>query len=67
MYLMQKKKICNLCGRELNMFDLNEDFSIAKQCGYGTKYDGCVVKIRICCNCIDNLPFKPDVYGDYED
>lgn len=50
---MQNKKICNRCGRELDFFDLQQDFTIHKKIQYGSSYDGCQVHYQLCCDCFD--------------
>ena len=46
---------CNKCGKPLHLFDRQEDFSIARELGYGTKYDGETLELRLCCNCMEEL------------
>lgn len=50
---MQKKILCNQCGKELDFFDLQQDFSIHKHIQYGSEFDGCYVHYRLCCDCFD--------------
>lgn len=50
---MQDKKVCNHCGRELDVFDLQQDFTIHKKIQYGSSYDGCRVHFQLCCDCFD--------------
>ena len=50
---MPEKKFCNRCGKELDFFDLQQDFSIHKKIGYGSIYDGFTVDYRLCCECFD--------------
>lgn len=59
---MQKNKgvitmaeICNKCGKELDYWDKQEDFSIRKVFGYGTKFDGGKLNLHLCCDCIEKL------------
>ena len=47
--------VCNHCGKELDFFDRQEDFSIHKQIGYGSAHDGDIVCMRLCCDCFDKL------------
>lgn len=52
----QQGSYCNLCGKELDIFDIQEDFSIKKHnIGYGSVHDGDAVDIRLCCGCFDRL------------
>lgn len=48
-------RVCNHCGKELDFFDRQEDFSIHKQIGYGSIHDGDIVCMRLCCDCFDKL------------
>lgn len=50
---MKNKKVCNRCGRELDVFDLQQDFTIHKKIQYGGSYDGCQVHYQLCCDCFD--------------
>lgn len=53
---MKSKKICNHCGKELDIFDCQEDFTIHKQqIGYGSIHDGDNVHLQLCCDCFDKL------------
>lgn len=44
-----------MCGRDFDTWDKQEDFSIHKRCGYGTKYDGETLNLDICCDCMERL------------
>lgn len=46
---------CNVCGKELDLWDKQEDFTIHKNLGYGTKYDGDILKLKICCECMNHI------------
>ena len=50
-----KKLVCNMCGKELDMWDEQEDFSIYRACGYGTKFDGYSIQLDLCCDCMEKL------------
>ncbi len=53
---------CNLCGKELDIFDIQNDFTIRKdQVGYGSAYDGDGIELRICNACFDKIAFSCDV------
>ena len=41
---MQEKKVCNVCGRELDFFDLQQGI-----------FDGDIVDMQLCCDCFDDL------------
>lgn len=46
---------CNRCGKELDIWDKQERFSIHTRLGYGTKYDGDILEINLCCSCMEKL------------
>lgn len=46
---------CNLCKKELDFWDMTEDYSIKGRLGYGTKYDGNDLELHICCECMNKL------------
>lgn len=46
---------CSLCGKEFNFFDHQEDYTIDKVLGYGSKYDGEHLRLHICCGCMDTI------------
>ena len=50
-----KKTICNLCGKNFDFWDEQEDFSIYTRIGYGSKYDDEQLKLNLCCECMDEL------------
>ncbi len=52
---MTEKRVCNYCGKELDFFDQQEEFSIHKKVGYGSEYDGLTVNLQLCCECFDKL------------
>lgn len=66
------KLICSMCGKELDEFDLQEDFYFKHYIGYGSKYDMNIIECRLCCNCFDKtletlLPmFKIKPLTEYE-
>lgn len=49
------KKICSICGKEFDMWDMQEDFCLERNIGYGSKYDSCILRLNFCCSCFDNL------------
>lgn len=65
---MSKLKFCSRCGKELDFFDIQQEFCIHKKVGYGSVYDGCTVNYRLCCDCFDELigqcKFSPIEEGD---
>jgi len=46
---------CNMCGKKLDEFDLNQHFYLNKIVGYGSKYDGEEIRLRLCSDCMDDL------------
>lgn len=52
---MTQNLICNHCGKELDFFDLQNDFSIHKRIGYGSVHDGDDVHMCLCSDCFDKL------------
>ena len=47
--------VCNLCGRPFDMWDIQEDYSIHKTCGYGSRYDMETIDLHLCCDCFDKI------------
>ena len=52
---MEEKRFCNKCGKELDEWDVQEDFSIFRHLGYGTRHDGETLLLQMCCECMDKL------------
>lgn len=51
-----KKCYCNLCGKEMDFWDVQEAFSIQSfNIGYGSKHDGEALELDLCCDCMDDL------------
>lgn len=48
-------KKCNICGKELDFWDMQEDFSFERSIGYGSIHDGSKVSIKLCCDCFDKI------------
>lgn len=46
---------CNMCGKELDIWDVQEAFSIERRLGYGTKYDGDKLRLDLCCDCMEKI------------
>lgn len=46
---------CNICGKELDFYDIQEKLSFHSHMGYGSKFDLCNIDIDLCCNCFDQL------------
>lgn len=52
---MAKYYKCNMCGKAMDEYDLNNGSTIYQRLCYGSKYDGENIAIDLCCNCIDAL------------
>lgn len=52
---MAKILYCNKCGSKMGMWDIQEDFSMQRKLGYGSKYDEYNLDLDLCCNCMDKL------------
>lgn len=51
-----KSIVCNMCGKELDIFDRQENFTIKRErIGYGSVHDGDGLDMRLCCSCLDKL------------
>ena len=46
---------CNLCGKPLDVYDMNQRIAVHTRLGYGSKYDGETVALHMCCECFDRL------------
>ena len=52
---LNRTNICSKCGKAFDFFDAQEDFSIRRKLGYGTKYDGDRLDVQLCCDCMEKL------------
>lgn len=52
---MRKFIKCNKCGKQFDLWDFQEGFSITQTLGYGTKYDGDSLDIHLCCDCMEKI------------
>ena len=52
---MAELLVCNKCGKIFDVWDTQEDFSIKRQLGYGTKYDGDELNLHLCCDCMEKI------------
>lgn len=62
-------KCCNYCGKPLDFWDEQEDFSIIKRrLGYGSTHDGDALELRLCTDCLDRIAsvcvFNPFIEAD---
>lgn len=55
-YLKSNSKfVCNLCGKEFDIWDKQENFTIQTDFGFGTKFDGDRLNLHLCCNCMEKI------------
>ena len=52
---MNTKKICNVCGKELDIWDEQQGLTIERKLSYGSIYDGKNISLHFCCGCMDEL------------
>lgn len=48
-------KRCNICGKEFDMWDEQQNFNLNFDVYYGSKHDGEKIDCNLCCNCFDEL------------
>ena len=48
-------KICSMCGKKFDMWDVQEDFCFVRHIGYGSKYDMMGLHLNLCCDCFDKI------------
>ena len=48
-------RYCNICGRKMDFWDIQEDYTIHTTAGYGSKYDEEEIELHICCDCMDKI------------
>ena len=46
---------CNLCGKDFDLWDKQENFGFDYYVGYGSKYDLQHITVHFCCKCFDQL------------
>lgn len=46
---------CNVCGKTFSIFDEQEKIGLHTTIGYGSKHDGDIIDLDICCSCFDKL------------
>ena len=51
----ESKKQCTMCGKYFDLWDEQENFCLNRRIGYGSSYDSCQVKLRLCCGCFDRV------------
>lgn len=47
------KRVCNMCGNDFDVWDEQENFSIHKYIGYGSRFDNERIDLDVCCDCFD--------------
>lgn len=50
-----KVKLCNICGREFDFFDEQQNIKIEYYMKYGSSFDGTKVSCRMCIECFDKF------------
>lgn len=50
-----KNYVCNVCGKKLDAYDIQNDLSLCKTIGYGSIHDGSRLALMFCCDCMDAL------------
>lgn len=47
---------CDFCGKELDVYDTQENFGFHHHhIGYGSQFDGESIDIDLCCDCFDKM------------
>lgn len=49
------KTFCNICGKEFDEFDENNNFCISTFIGFGSEHDGDYLRLDICTDCMDKI------------
>ena len=52
---MKERLVCNRCGKDLDIWDAQQGFSIHTTVQYGSVHDGETITLRLCCECFDQL------------
>lgn len=55
---MAREYLCNMCGKKLDEYDIDEKFSLDRRLGYGSRNDGGMLELDLCCDCMDDLISK---------
>lgn len=48
-------KYCTMCGKLMDTWDENLNFTVDHEIGYGSKYDCHRLHIDLCCDCLDKV------------
>ena len=49
------KHVCNMCGRDFDMWDEQDGLMVNQRLGYGSRFDGHNLQLDLCCVCYDEL------------
>lgn len=49
------KRVCNMCGKDFDEWDTQENFGFQHHVGYGSEFDGSNIRMDLCCKCFDRL------------
>lgn len=49
------EKHCTMCGKLMDTWDENLNFTVDHEIGYGSKYDCHSLHIDLCCDCLDKV------------
>lgn len=52
------KIVCNMCGKDFSETDTYLAFGMHNNIGYGSKHDGDVMNLDLCCDCTDKFIAK---------
>ena len=52
---IKKPTQCNICAKELDEFDEQENLIIHTTVGYGSTHDGEEIRLQFCCECFDKI------------
>ena len=48
-------RMCSICGKQVDFYDEQQNFSLIRDIGYGSKYAGKALNLSLCCGCFDRL------------
>ena len=49
------KTVCNVCEKEFDVWDAQENYGLHYFLGYGSQRDGKSIALDMCCSCFDKL------------
>lgn len=52
---MAIKTICNMCGKEFDEWDVQEQFGFHHHVGFGSHFDVQIIECDLCCACFDRM------------